>query len=63
MERISSEIAGESKLYEFSDEILVISLSGIDDVDKRDTLYTKMSISSSLVLLNTHQWLDEFRVK
>ncbi|KAH0912698.1 hypothetical protein HID58_036019 [Brassica napus] len=30
--RISSEIAGESKLYEFSDEILVISLSGIDDV-------------------------------
>uniref|UniRef100_A0A0D3DVI2 Fe2OG dioxygenase domain-containing protein n=1 Tax=Brassica oleracea var. oleracea TaxID=109376 RepID=A0A0D3DVI2_BRAOL len=29
---ISSEIAGESKLYEFNDKIPVISLSGIDDV-------------------------------
>ncbi|KAJ0248178.1 Non-hem dioxygenase N-terminal domain-containing protein [Hirschfeldia incana] len=29
----SSEMAGESKLYEFSDEIPVISLSGIDDVN------------------------------
>ena len=34
---ISGEIAGESKLYdyEFSDEIPVISLSGIDDVGRK----------------------------